>query len=184
LEKKSPGIISLAPNQYRASINNSVYTVTLLGDTKIQVDKRTYAFDLVRSSQKSFSLLLDDSVFEILSFNSIQNGEDKSFQMRVNGGLYNVIIEDHRSLVRKNLLCAQPQLTSVQEIKAPMPGKVVRIEVKEREAVKQGMGLLVLEAMKMENEIKSTVAGSVEKIFVDAGTIVEKGEVLLSIKPK
>jgi biotin carboxyl carrier protein len=183
LEKKSSGVISLAPNQYRTSTSDSVHTVTLLDDTKVQVDKQTYAFDLVRSSQKSFSLLLNDSVFEIFSFNSIQDAEDKSFQMRINGCLYKVIIEDHRSLVRKSLIRAQPHLSSVLEIKAPMPGKVIRIETKVDECVKPGTGLLVLEAMKMENEIRSTVVGSVKEIFVDAGSIVEKGEVLLSIRP-
>ena len=63
-----------------------------------------------------------------------------------------------------------------------MPGRVARIEVKPGESILAGSGLLVLEAMKMENELKAAVSGIVEKIFVETGRVVEKGEILLSIK--
>ncbi len=157
--------------------------MTLLDETKIQVDERKYLFSLASTGQGSYSLLLDDLVFEILALDSTQNGEAKSLSVKVNEGLYKVTIEDHRSMVRNSLLRNRPNANTVQEIRAPMPGKVVRIEVNVGGPVKQGTGLLVLEAMKMENEIKSTATGSVERIFVDAGRAVEKGEILLSIKP-
>jgi biotin carboxyl carrier protein len=68
-----------------------------------------------------------------------------------------------------------------QKVTAPMPGKVVRIEVAEGDTIKAGTGLIVLEAMKMENEIKSGASGSVTKIHVSVGKAVEKGEILISI---
>jgi biotin carboxyl carrier protein len=63
-----------------------------------------------------------------------------------------------------------------------MPGMIARIEVKVGDTVEKGGGLLVLEAMKMENEIRAPFAGLVKKLHVRSGASVEKGEVLVSIE--
>jgi biotin carboxyl carrier protein len=65
-----------------------------------------------------------------------------------------------------------------QDIRAPMPGKVVRLLVKPGDAVESGQGLLVVEAMKMQNEIKTPKTGKVEKMFVAEGQAVNAGETL------
>jgi biotin carboxyl carrier protein len=65
-----------------------------------------------------------------------------------------------------------------QQIAAPMPGKVVRVLVKAGDAVEAGQGLLVVEAMKMQNEIRSPKSGTVERILVEEGQAVNAGEVL------
>ena len=68
-----------------------------------------------------------------------------------------------------------------QVLIAPMPGKVVHLAVKEGQAVKAGDGLVVIEAMKMENEFKATVAGAVKEVRVQIGQIVNAGDVLLVV---
>lgn len=68
-------------------------------------------------------------------------------------------------------------------IKAPMPGLVVRVEVTVGQPVQPGAGLVVVEAMKMENELRAQYAGVVEQIHVSAGDRVEKGGPLVSLKP-
>lgn len=65
-----------------------------------------------------------------------------------------------------------------QQITAPMPGKVVRLLVQEGDAVEAGQGLLVVEAMKMQNEIRSPKSGRVEKLFAKEGLAVNAGDVL------
>jgi biotin carboxyl carrier protein len=65
-----------------------------------------------------------------------------------------------------------------QQIVAPMPGKIIRVLVKEGEKVEAGQGLLVVEAMKMQNEIRSPKSGSVERVLVKEGQPVNAGEVL------
>ena len=67
-------------------------------------------------------------------------------------------------------------------VKAPMPGKVTHIEVAVGQAVKPGDGLIVLEAMKMENEFRSTVAGTVKEIRAEVGQVVNPGDVLVVIE--
>ena len=68
-------------------------------------------------------------------------------------------------------------------IRAPMPGLVVRVEVREGDRVAAGAGLVVVEAMKMENELRATRPGLVAKIHVTPGTAVEKGAPLVSLEP-
>jgi biotin carboxyl carrier protein len=65
-----------------------------------------------------------------------------------------------------------------QQITAPMPGKVVRVLLQEGDTVEAGQGLLVVEAMKMQNEIRSPKSGRVEKLFAKEGLAVNAGDVL------
>ena len=66
-------------------------------------------------------------------------------------------------------------------IKAPMPGKVIKINVKEEEKVRKNQTLAIVEAMKMENEIKSSIEGFVKKIFVSAGDLVDSEKPLIEL---
>jgi biotin carboxyl carrier protein len=68
-----------------------------------------------------------------------------------------------------------------QQIVAPMPGKVVRILVQEGEKVEAGQGILVVEAMKMQNEIRSPKTGAVERLMVTEGQAVNAGEVVAAV---
>ena len=70
------------------------------------------------------------------------------------------------------------------KIKAPMPGKVIKVLVAEGEAVRKNQTLIIVEAMKMENEIKSSLDGSVKKIHVAAGELVDPERLLLELEAK
>ena len=69
-------------------------------------------------------------------------------------------------------------------VKAPMPGKVIKINVKEKEEVRKNQTLAIVEAMKMENEIKSSIDGSVKKIHVSAGDLVDSEKPLIELEEK
>ncbi len=69
-----------------------------------------------------------------------------------------------------------------RKLTAPMPGKVVRVLVREKESVDTGQGVVVVEAMKMQNEIKSPVKGTVQKIVVAQGAAVNAGDVLAIVE--
>lgn len=99
------------------------------------------------------------------------------------GAVRDVQIEDERARHIRSLSGAGKSAAAGGVLKAPMPGLVVRIAVSEGDAVTAGAGLVVLEAMKMENELKAPAAGTVRNIRVTAGQAVEKGQVLLDIAP-
>ena len=91
-------------------------------------------------------------------------------------------VQDDRSKQIEALTGAGRKVTVGGVVRAPMPGLVVRVEVSEGQVVEVGEGLVVVEAMKMENELRATVKGVVEHVHVKAGDRVEKGTELVTLK--
>jgi biotin carboxyl carrier protein len=115
---------------------------------------------------------------EIVEVNSLE----KTSTIKVNGNLYTVQVEDQFDLLLKQLGMDAAVGSKIREIKAPMPGLVLKIMVEEGAEVKKGDNLLVLEAMKMENILKSTTDGIIKKIHVSQGDKIEKNTVLLQFQ--
>ena len=104
------------------------------------------------------------------------------WKIQHDGRVWMVDTVDERSRSLRRLL-GSPELRQDDGIvRAPMPGLVVRLEVEEGQRVAAGAGLLVLEAMKMENEIRSVSGGTVKRILVRSGQVVEKGSDLVEIQ--
>ena len=101
--------------------------------------------------------------------------------MTIAGNSYSV--EAETSAIKLGALKAAVSRTKQAhiEVRSPMPGMVVRCEVREGERIVAGDGLLILEAMKMENEIRATKEGTIKKILVVDKQVVDKGELLLLI---
>ncbi|MBN1820497.1 MAG: biotin/lipoyl-binding protein [Prolixibacteraceae bacterium] len=100
----------------------------------------------------------------------------------VNGVSYDFTIETPISFKRRKYLEKNQPKSKVQEVAAPMPGKIVEVFAEENGSIKEGDPLFILEAMKMQNEIISHVNGKVTKINVKANESVEKGAVLVEIE--
>jgi biotin carboxyl carrier protein len=96
-----------------------------------------------------------------------------------NGEWRDVEVVDERTRYIRSLAAAEAKPAAAHVIKAPMPGLVVRVEVDPGQAVATGAGVLVLEAMKMENELRAAAGGTVRAVRVQAGQAVEKGQVLV-----
>jgi len=111
-----------------------------------------------------------------------ENKEDKVSVIKVNGTLYSVFIEDQYDQLLKQLGMDTGSAGKVKEIKAPMPGLVLSIIADEGAEVSKGESILVLEAMKMENIIKSPADGKIKKVFVSKGDKVEKNQVLVQFE--
>jgi biotin carboxyl carrier protein len=107
------------------------------------------------------------------------NEEEGTQSIKVNGNLYTVSIKDELDLLLKRLGLDKGLSNTIRDVKAPMPGLVLKILVEEGATVSKGDNLLVLEAMKMENIIKSPTAGQIKKIFVHQGDKIEKNTVLV-----
>jgi len=110
------------------------------------------------------------------------NKLEKFCVIKVNGNTYKVDVEDKFDQLLKQLGLDKLVLNKVAEIKAPMPGLVLAIKVTEGEEIKKGDNLLILEAMKMENILKSPADGIVNKILVKQSDKVEKNQLLIQFK--
>jgi pyruvate carboxylase subunit B len=89
---------------------------------------------------------------------------------------------DERTRSIRDLSAARAGPTGPAPILAPMPGLIVRVSVQVGDTVEAGQGLVVMEAMKMENELRATSAGVVKSVEVAAGTAVEKGTLLVALE--
>ena len=129
-----------------------------------------------------YSLLLGEKSFlaQVAPRATVASGPAGSgagdYSVQVDGVHYAVSVRDPRRRPRGG---SGLVLEGKQNITAPMPGKVVRILVAEGEAVQSGQGLIVMEAMKMQNEIKCPAAGKIQKVSVREGQAVNAGETLL-----
>ena len=110
------------------------------------------------------------------------NRKNKSFEIIINNNFYSVQLKDRFDELLHDLGLDTVNFDKDNDVKAPMPGRILEILVKERDSVAEGDSLIVLEAMKMENIIKSTRQGKLKHIHIAEGDNVEKNSILLSFE--
>lgn len=143
------------------------FTVTV-GDRFLDVDASQVAEGI-------WSILLGG-----VSYVADVTEQDGSYVIDVDGESYRIRLEEEtRYIIRTR---GAQGAAAGQVLKAPLPGKVTLIEVTVGQRVEPGDGLIVLEAMKMENEFKSSGAGTVKEIRVQVGQVVNPGDVLVVIE--
>jgi biotin carboxyl carrier protein len=107
-------------------------------------------------------------------------GESRGhWELHLDGERVNVEVVDERTRTIRAMTARTTGPTGPKPVRAPMPGMVVRVQVQPGDHVKAGQGVVIIEAMKMENELKADGAGVVSKVLIDAGKAVEKGAVLV-----
>jgi biotin carboxyl carrier protein len=161
----------------------------------VKIDNREFKVD-VKAADAGYSCTVDGKELAVRILEKGQHGEllfmvqNRPFSVSsgqdgdtilVNGMEYSSEVIDERV---KKLLMAGPDALHKKElvIAAPMPGLVIDIEVQEGNPVKQSQGLLIVEAMKMQNEIKAPREGIVKKIFVRKGQTVNSKDKLVIIE--
>jgi biotin carboxyl carrier protein len=107
------------------------------------------------------------------------DASSKTCTVKINGKLIDVSLKDKFDLLLEKLGMSNVGAGKINSIKAPMPGLIIDLKVKEGDVVKQNDPLLILEAMKMENIIKSPGDGVVKSVKVTKGASVEKNQVLI-----
>jgi biotin carboxyl carrier protein len=107
------------------------------------------------------------------------NTEDKTMVVKINAIKFNLQLKDKYDELLHNLGLDNLATKKIADIKAPMPGMVLNVLVKEGDSVKKGDTLIILEAMKMENSLKSPTDGVIKKIIAIKGTAVEKNQLLI-----
>lgn len=175
---------------YSATIDGVIHTIKLLRDEIIEVNGIAHKYDFAILGDGSTSLILDGKMFvsrrlrnqtglESEPLNNTSFG--RTISLGIDGRDYHVRVDDEHSLMVKSHSSHRQTTGGSYAVRAPMPGLITRIEVTPGTEVVPGKGLLVLEAMKMENEIRSQRRGKVETIHAEVGKAVEKGELLISI---
>lgn len=103
------------------------------------------------------------------------------YTLWLDGHRYEVEALDERTRTIRERAVAVAGPAGPAPLVAPMPGLIVRVNVQEGDTVRAGQGLIVMEAMKMENELRAPADGTVQRVLVNPGTAVEKGAVLVEL---
>jgi len=163
--------------KYITTVEDKQYLVEIIDEKHVSVDGKIYNVDFESvSGQPVFSLIVDGKSHEAY----VQEG-DENWQVLMRGRLYPVKVEDEREKRLRAAAGGGVAETGEFHLKAPMPGLVIAIPVSEGQEVKKGQVLLILESMKMQNELKSPRDGTIGRIRVKAGESVEQKQTLLSV---
>lgn len=163
--------------KYQTIVNGQTFDIEINEDGRILVNGEERAVDF-RELRKGelYSMLLDHRSFE-----AVVEERDDLYQVLMEGDLYEVKVTDERSRRLESAFMAFGDSGAEVSIRAPMPGLIARVAVVEGQAVSRGDTLVILESMKMENELKSPRSGTVHRVYVSAGDSVEQNKLLLTI---
>lgn len=157
------------------------YKVTVNENTEFEFTKeQVEALDLQRSKSGSAHVLRNNRSFKI-ELQEIQF-LDRSYTVRVNSEPYKVKISNELDLVIEEMGLSLAAAQVINDIKAPMPGLILDVQVKEGDEVKEGDYLLVLEAMKMENTLTAPRDGVVKSVKIQKGNTVDKNQLLIEME--
>lgn len=141
-------------------------------------------------SSEGASVTWDDSRFFTITFEGRRYhgellsdlSEDKQLVLKINHRVFHVRKKHELDELIHRLGLDKPKARKIKSFAAPMPGRVIQILVKPGDEVLEGSPLLTLEAMKMENTLKSTGVGVVKSILISDGAVVDKGSVLIEFE--
>ena len=162
---------------YKLKINDKQEYKVEKSSGKLLINGEQIDADIQQLNTNSYHIInnLKSYNAEVISFDK----ETKAAQIKVNGNIYTVAAQDQFDILLDQLGLSSLNAAKVSEIKAPMPGLVLKVFVTEGSEVKKGDNLFILEAMKMENIIKSPADVTVKTVKIKPGDKVEKGQVLL-----
>jgi biotin carboxyl carrier protein len=164
--------------KYITTIDNKEFEIEIVDQNHVRIGERLLQVDFESvSGQPVFSLILDGKSYETF----VYQGED-DWQVLLHGRQYQVSVEDEREKRLKAAAGGGVAEGGEFHLKAPMPGLVVAVYVEEGQTVKKGQVILILESMKMQNELKAPKDGVMGRIRVKAGESVEQKQTLLSIQ--
>jgi biotin carboxyl carrier protein len=161
---------------YKALINDKSFEITS-NDQGLLVNGEQLQWDFVHIEEGYFHILFKNKSYRAEVMKA--DAASKTFTLKINNRAYTVSLKDKFDLLLEKLGMNAAASNKVNSIKAPMPGLIIDLKVKEGDVVQANDPLLILEAMKMENILKSPGEATVKSIKVKKGDSVEKNQVLI-----
>jgi len=163
--------------KYITTLNDQQYTIEIDHDDQITVNGESYDVNFQQLSEGGIlSLLLNNHSLE-----AIVEERDGAWEVLIRGELYTVQVQDERAYRLAKARGVTAEVTGEAAIKSPMPGLIIAVPVEEGQLVSKGDQIIILESMKMENELRSPRDGVVKHLYVKPGESVEKNQPLATI---
>jgi biotin carboxyl carrier protein len=164
-------------NKFAVRVNDKFDFEIRVEKEKIFANEQQIILDMSKGQEQHFHILLNNKSYraEVVTFDA----DDKTCSIKINGNLYTLEIQDQYDELLHRLGLDNLNQVKISELKAPMPGLVLKLFVSSGDSIKKGDNILVLEAMKMENIIKSPADGIIKSIKVTPSDKVEKNQVMV-----
>jgi biotin carboxyl carrier protein len=164
--------------RYISTVNGVEYQIEIIDERHIIVNGRKLTVDFNSvSGQPVYSLIVDGKSIEGFVYPG-----DAEWEVLLMGRQFPVIVEDEREKRLRAAAGGSVSEAGEFHLRAPMPGMVVSIPIEEGQKVEKGDVLVILESMKMQNELKAPRAGSIGRIRIKPGESVEQRQILLSVQ--
>lgn len=160
---------------------DAVYRISTAGAEPVMITSDALlSLDVVATGSGSYHLLWEGKSFhfEVVSVDL----DAKRLKIRSGGQLFELMVNDALELMIERLGLQRHRSNALEQLRAPMPGLVLKLLVNPGDTIQPGDPVVILEAMKMENVIKSTGHGTVDQLLVREGQPVEKEAVLMTFK--
>lgn len=160
---------------YSTYVDGEELIITIHHDGSVELDGERFEVDLQHITDGTvYSMLIEGRSHEV--YTTLEEG---AWRILLDGERYEVVVEDERTRRLKALQGPDTKLVGDVQIKAPMPGLVVKVPVEAGQVVAANQPLIILEAMKMENELRAPRTGIVKEVRVTPHQPVELHQVLL-----
>lgn len=163
--------------RYVATVGDEPFEVVIHSDDRVEVNGQIVTVDLQHiAGGQVWSLLVENHAYEVHT-----EFAEGSWEVLIDGERHEVVVEDERLRRLKALGGKAAKAGGDVPIKAPMPGLVVKVPVAEGQPVAANQTIVILEAMKMENELRAPRAGVIKSVKVQPGQPVDQGQVLVIV---
>jgi biotin carboxyl carrier protein len=163
--------------KYITTIGGHAYHVEVIDEHHITLDGKPYEVDFTSiGNQPVYSLLINGRSLEA---NAVPTGD--GWQVLLHGKMFEARVEDEQAVRARAVAHAAPDTPNEWLLRAPMPGLVVSLPIAPGAEVKKGAPLVILESMKMQNELRSQKDGTVKEIRIQPGQAVEQNQVLVVV---
>lgn len=163
--------------KYIASVDDQSFEIEIRPNDQLLVNGEAVQADFQSvADQPVYTLLLNGQSFEALVYPS-----ERGVQVLLRGRLFDFIVEDERQRRLRQSSGGGAVQSGEYQLKAPMPGLIVSVPVEEGQEIQSGDDLIILESMKMQNELKAPRDGTVSRVRVKAGDNVDQNQVLLTL---
>ena len=154
--------------------------ISLVNENNVWIENPDKTIKIVQQNNETLLLITPNKVYTITCLNI--NHETKTLTLLYNGQKFNASITEPLDEILKSMGLENALTPKISDLKAPMPGLVLQVLVNPGDTVAKGDKILVLEAMKMENAIKSPTNGIIDDVFVQQAQAVDKNQILVTFK--
>lgn len=166
------------PVKYIALSDKNKFEITIYPDSTVKINGKKMELSIEEGSDGFNYVIYGNKKYPI---EIVENNQNR-YGVNINGVSYKMSVETPISYKRKKHLDKIGGSSKHEDVIAPMPGKIIELIAEEGTKIKENDPVLILEAMKMENEIRSHVSGTIKKINIKPGDIVMKDDILIEIE--